>query len=94
MKENWGPHFMPPRYYEVLDKRVFPSLTDPNRRTEWVWLSGTYPNLGIPVNGWTGSETFVERTVGSGETVVYRMRFDNLTPNHPLYERMKLRKHG
>lgn len=96
MKENWGPHFMPPRYYEVLDRRVFPSSTDPNKRTEWVWLSGTHLSLGIPIRGLSGDETFVERTVTTseyGDQTRYQLTFYNLPPGHPLYEMMKPGNH-
>ena len=87
MKENWGREPYPPRYYEVLDRKIPPS-----QDTEWVWIAGTHPNMGVPVRGWTGAETFVERTVEEGGRIKYRMRFDNLAPDHPLYDTMKSRR--
>lgn len=61
MKENWGRPGMPPIEVDVLH-RVVDHESEISKR-ERVWIRGYKPHLGEVINGWSGEETFIERTI-------------------------------
>lgn len=64
MKENWGRPGMPPLNYEILDRWV--RYDSETYRAETVFVQGYHPHLGKIQQGWSGTETVVEREIIKG----------------------------
>lgn len=86
MKENWAKPGMPPLEYEILDRWVIPYSEDAENRTEYIWIKGVNPHLGMVIDGLTGKETFVELHIHEGVRERIIKYYYNLVDYHPLYK--------
>lgn len=65
--ENWGKPGMPALFVRVLDKEVLHETEAGGWRLERVIVKGDFPHWGQVVDGWTGKETIIERSVVKGK---------------------------